>query len=171
MIVRISQLGDLPYKLDFKLNRKDCTRLEDRITFDAFDCQAILIIAKEKITLKGAYQGKLEIPCDLCTEPSFQVIDQDFELVLLPAESMGPADKADHEISLVGDDVDYYEGNNLNLGQYFTDQLLLDLPWTVHCREDCKGLCSKCGGNLNNDGCACSDYPEDNPFRVLKDLT
>ncbi|MBI5239826.1 MAG: DUF177 domain-containing protein [Elusimicrobia bacterium] len=33
--------------------------------------------------------------------------------------------------------------------------LVLALPGNARCREDCKGLCPRCGGNRNERVCAC----------------
>ena len=32
---------------------------------------------------------------------------------------------------------------------------MAELPSLPKCREDCKGLCPRCGANLNNDTCSC----------------
>ena len=35
-------------------------------------------------------------------------------------------------------------------------ELILNLPFRILCREDCRGLCIGCGANLNNEQCACA---------------
>lgn len=35
------------------------------------------------------------------------------------------------------------------------EQVLLALPMSAVCREDCKGLCAQCGQNLNEKQCGC----------------
>ena len=51
--------------------------------------------------------------------------------------------------------------------------LLVDLPLVPLCVDDCKGLCPRCGANLNEGSCACDSVDEqpfkENPFAVLKD--
>ena len=44
---------------------------------------------------------------------------------------------------------------HLNLLPYFREELLMDQPLHVLCREDCKGLCARCGVNLNHQACVC----------------
>ena len=34
-------------------------------------------------------------------------------------------------------------------------ELILNYPQKVLCREDCRGMCSKCGADLNNEKCKC----------------
>ena len=35
------------------------------------------------------------------------------------------------------------------------EEIILDYPIKPLCRPDCKGLCPKCGKNLNEGGCSC----------------
>ena len=47
--------------------------------------------------------------------------------------------------------------------------LILELPSRFLCKEDCKGLCSKCGVNLNEVSCDCDHTERDSRWDVLKD--
>ena len=49
------------------------------------------------------------------------------------------------------------------------EDLVLDLPSKVLCREDCKGLCPTCGKNLNDGPCDCKE-PVDPRLAALLDL-
>ena len=45
------------------------------------------------------------------------------------------------------------------------------LPMRFLCREDCRGLCPKCGVNLNTGSCSCREGEDDvNPFSVLRSI-
>jgi len=35
------------------------------------------------------------------------------------------------------------------------EEIIVSYPLRTLCRPDCKGLCSKCGKNLNNGNCGC----------------
>lgn len=52
------------------------------------------------------------------------------------------------------------------------ESVLLELPSLPLCREDCKGLCPRCGENLNEGPCSCPTEGEDvSPWKAaLKDL-
>lgn len=50
------------------------------------------------------------------------------------------------------------------------DTILTSLPIERLCKEDCKGLCHKCGIDKNFSSCSCSDSDDDNPFAVLRGL-
>ncbi len=61
------------------------------------------------------------------------------------------------------------EGGILNLSELLTGDLILNLPVKNLCNEDCKGLCLKCGENLNETQCGCSTKEVDP--RLAKLLT
>lgn len=65
----------------------------------------------------------------------------------------------DHEHTLVtGSERDDYivcPGFVLDMDELALSDLLLELPTKILCREDCKGLCFKCGANLNEETCSC----------------
>ena len=67
------------------------------------------------------------------------------------------------------DDSDYVplDGSSVDLEEVATTAFILSLPSKTLCREDCKGLCSRCGADLNLGPCDCK--PELDPrFAVLQ---
>jgi uncharacterized protein len=50
------------------------------------------------------------------------------------------------------------------------EQILLNLPEQVFCKEDCKGLCQKCGANRNLIDCKCDSDETDPRWAALKNL-
>lgn len=54
---------------------------------------------------------------------------------------------------------DYYliEGDDVDIGEIARDALVLNMPTRFLCSEDCKGLCPKCGKNLNDGPCDCGE--------------
>ena len=61
------------------------------------------------------------------------------------------------------------EGNEINLDEILSTCLILDMETKFLCREDCKGLCPRCGKNLNLGPCGCRKEP-DPRFAVLEQL-
>ena len=61
------------------------------------------------------------------------------------------------------------EGTELDLQEILSTCLILDMETKFLCREDCKGLCPRCGRNLNLGPCACGKEI-DPRFAVLKQL-
>ena len=54
--------------------------------------------------------------------------------------------------------------------EQLSEILLLDFPTRVLCSEDCKGLCHKCGKDLNEGDCGCDHREIDPRFAVLQQL-
>ena len=52
----------------------------------------------------------------------------------------------------------------------YRDDVLLELPSKFLCKESCKGLCPKCGKNLNEGSCTCNTRETDPRLAVLKKL-
>ena len=50
------------------------------------------------------------------------------------------------------------------------EQFQLGLPMKPLCRDECRGLCSVCGGNRNTTVCQCLEQWEDPRLAVLKSL-
>jgi len=75
------------------------------------------------------------------------------------AERSGTGNRRD-EIELERDDyMLFHDGRSLDLSDPVREALLLELPIAPRCRDDCKGLCPRCGGDRNTDACACDAPP------------
>ena len=66
------------------------------------------------------------------------------------------------------DDYLVCEDSKLDLDEAIEELMYLELPTRVLCREDCKGLCPKCGRNLNEGGCGCDLSEPDPRWAALK---
>ena len=58
----------------------------------------------------------------------------------------------------------------IELDEVVISDILLSLPQKFLCSEDCKGLCSKCGKNLNLGDCGCDKREIDPRLAILKQL-
>ncbi len=58
----------------------------------------------------------------------------------------------------------------LEVDELVYQEVILNLPSKHLCREDCKGLCIKCGKNLNEGYCECDLSEPDPRFESLRDL-
>jgi uncharacterized protein len=67
-------------------------------------------------------------------------------------------------------DEEYYGGKEIDLAQALREQILLSLPPPPLCREDCKGLCPRCGKDLNEGECGCARAVLDPRWAALKGI-
>jgi uncharacterized protein len=99
------------------------------------------------------------IPCDRCTKQ----IDKHYHYTF----SHGLV------LSLENEDDDSYiqvQNYKLDLDELMRADILLELPTKYLCKENCKGLCSVCGKNLNDETCNCDLHQIDPRLEVLKKL-
>ncbi len=79
------------------------------------------------------------------------------------AQPVEPSEEADEE-----DELYWFEGDHLDLVPMLREQVILAAPMQPLCREECLGLCSQCGQNLNERRCGCPPEQAPSPFRVLR---
>ncbi|MCQ2396859.1 MAG: DUF177 domain-containing protein, partial [Lentisphaeria bacterium] len=62
-------------------------------------------------------------------------------------------------------------GTTVDLSESLREDILMSFPQQFLCRDDCMGLCPRCGANLNDGACGCPDgFPGDdleNPWGAL----
>ena len=68
------------------------------------------------------------------------------------------------------DDYQMIEDGFLDMDEQLLEQLEMEFPSRFLCRDDCKGLCAKCGKNLNEGECSCPTHEIDPRLAPLKDL-
>lgn len=101
--------------------------------------------------------------CDRCLEPSTlqQVHDfnEEFQRGSEPAKN-GEKTRI----------VNYFSGDVIDLAPVMRDVLLSDQPLNNICNADCRGLCLKCGANLNHGDCGCDRTVIDPRLAALQQL-
>lgn len=86
----------------------------------------------------------LDICCDRCAKPIKYPYSVKVQHTLVTSLN----DENNDELLLVNE-------LRFNLDELVTDDIFLDLPYKFLCKEDCKGICSACGKDLNEGPCDC----------------
>ncbi len=68
------------------------------------------------------------------------------------------------------DESSYIAGTDLDVDLMIYLEVLMSWPLKVLCNENCKGICSQCGKNLNVDSCNCEDQPKDLRMAAISDI-
>lgn len=118
--------------------------------------------------VEGRIEAKAEIDCSRCLEPIDWPISIDFSIRLLTTDTL--VEVAEKGVDKSELDSSVLDGHSVDLTAVVREQILLDLPEQVFCKEDCKGLCPKCGANRNLIDCNCEDNEIDPRWAALKDL-
>jgi uncharacterized protein len=69
-----------------------------------------------------------------------------------------------------GEEVYEVDGFDVDLEPMLRDTVTLALPLNPLCREDCKGLCARCGKDLNDGPCGCVEEEIDPRWAALSEL-
>ena len=130
----------------------------------AFD----IVKDKAHFQLIGTVKTTLELPCSRCVEPFLLPVENSFDLRYQPhAVNTGEGEREIEEDDLT---TAFYENDQIDLRELMREQFYLALPMKPLCRDDCKGLCTICGTNLNRGTCDCKREWEDPRLAVLKTL-
>ena len=111
--------------------------------------------------LRGNIRTEIRLICSRCTNELWQKCSPEFTLAF--SQDKKQADETDQ------DEITLLTQHYIELDIILTEQLRLALPFHPLCRESCKGICQKCGADLNAEKCVCSKLSTNEPFSVLKD--
>src|SRR6201993_1743371 len=91
--------------------------------------------------------------CARCLAPLTSSVTAGFqELYLYPDGRHDKHDRHDEQEEQDAEELYYLDGDLLNLEPVFRDAVVLALPMSPLCREDCPGLCAECGAPLADAG-------------------
>lgn len=126
-------------------------------------------LKREEVRLLGEIRTDVEILCDRCLAPTLMPLDVEFDTGFLPQEV--EAVKTEN-VELLAEDlvIATYEDGAVDLDALVREQILLALPSRHLCSETCKGLCQKCGANLNAGQCSCEQGETDPRWSALAGL-
>ncbi len=99
--------------------------------------------------MNGRWKGALGIPCDRCLKE----VTVPFEIEMDDDVDLSPERQED-----LADD-SYIEENSINTDALLNHEILIRFPMKTLCREDCQGICLKCGKDLNLESAAVTGGP------------
>ncbi len=167
MIVDLASIGPIPKKISLVLEPGSIELDGEGITLDGkieFKGEAERFAGKPHI--RGEIDADITLDCTRCLEPLAKHLEIPFEDVFAGAD--GQAGSDDNEIALDELDESPAVEGKVDIAEIIREQILLAMPEQAYCREDCKGLCPKCGANRNLIDCKCADDDIDPRWAALK---
>lgn len=76
--------------------------------------------------------------------------------------------EAQTEEEVEGDDRYFYQGDHVELAPMLREHIILAAPMQPLCREECAGLCVRCGKDLNEGPCQCPAEAPATAIRVIR---
>lgn len=121
--------------------------------------------AGEGIVVAGTATATVTGECARCLEEARFEADGQIEGYFVLEGFETPEELAEDEFEQVEPE------GEIELADLIRAAIIYELPTVLLCRDDCLGLCPRCGANLNKETCGCKDAPDDdNPFSALKGL-
>jgi len=139
---------------------------EDAVLVAPVTTDFLLTHDKNDLRVRGTLETTLRLKCSRCRKEFSQLLTADFDLSYLP-QPKWTNDDAEIELQYEDMEVGYYDGIALDVDLMVREQIELAMPMKFVCREDCKGLCYKCGADLNEGECRCKKEETDSRFSVL----
>jgi uncharacterized protein len=131
-----------------------------RMTADGLDARLRLESVMEGILVTGRAQAGSSLQCARCLVEFSSSLDVEVcELYVAPGAAGADVD-----------DTYKVAGAELNLEPMLRDALTLALPLRPLCREECRGICARCGADLNVASCACVEDSVDPRWAPLDAL-
>ena len=140
----------------------DCRRLTTPsvVSFSAPpEAEGAVVNTAGLLELRAAIRADMRCVCDRCGTEFDVRLRQEIAAPL----SARVEDEGDSDIFPL-------EGDGIDVSDVAETCLLLETESKRLCRPDCKGLCPRCGKNLNEGPCDCGGRPVDPRFAVLGQL-
>lgn len=162
--IKVSNLTNGRYDFDFKGKASDLEipepylgNFKTKIVLDKFDHQ-IIVDAVTGIPAK--------LFCDRCAREFQSEISSKFKMVYLFRSKYDESENEKVDVVYLHPEID-----KIDLDKDIRDFAILGVPMKMLCSENCKGLCPKCGKNLNDGPCNCIEVmidPRWEPIQKLK---
>ena len=147
--------GSVPFKCELETEGLDFPSIKEYISRPF--AEGRVFNEAGILTLEGTLTAEMICYCDRCGAEFDSVKEMPLSVTIVEE------DTADNpELFLL-------EGDEIDLDEILSTCFVLDMETKFLCTEDCKGLCSGCGKNLNLGPCECRK-PIDPRFAVLEQL-
>lgn len=160
--IRISGLSNGVHEYHFSVLPSEIG-LENRF-HQPVNIDAVLDKASRQLLLRTSITTSANAVCDRCTDDFVQSIATQYTtFFVFDEESTGSFPP--EEVKILRPDT-----THIDLAEDVREMVMLSIPLKLLCREECKGLCPKCGTNWNTGSCNCKNEVHDSPWQGLEKL-
>ena len=161
MRIKISGLENGTYDYDFEADIEKIDLTEP--LFGKYNTNVVLNKFDDQIILEASTTAGANFICDRCGTAFKQTVKSKYKMIYLLRSIEG----AEEEINITYLSPDTHM---IDISKDVRDYMILSTPMKRLCKEDCKGLCAKCGADLNEKQCDCNDDEIDDRWNVLSEL-
>ncbi len=147
MKINISNLSEGVHEYQFEEN-PSTIELDERFSKPVL-VQVELEKRRRQLFLTGHIKTSGRFACDRCCDDFGKDIGIDYRMTYVyDMNDAGDTDK--DELTVIQTST-----NEIDIDEDVREYTLLAVPLKLLCRENCAGLCSTCGANLNKETCSC----------------
>lgn len=169
MIIEITKLEKLPWEFEISIP-------PDKIGLDSGEAELSgnvvisgRVAKRDQIAeVSGTLSADAVLCCTRCLDPIAKKLEIEFSDSFGTSEMFGGS--SDSEVDAADLGLSLFDGNEIDLGAVAREQILLNLPEQIFCREECRGLCPMCARNRNHENCECFRDETDPRWAALKSL-
>lgn len=126
-----------------------------------------LNLSEGTLQAEGTLKAKLQMSCSRCLKEFEYDVDSFFSVFFV----VGAEPESEKELKLSEMEINYIPVPEIDTDEILLAQLSLEVPMQPLCQETCKGLCPRCGADLNQGECGCPrEEKTDSKFAKLKDF-
>lgn len=169
MILDLANVGTTAKKIDLALEPSEIDLVGEPVTLTGTtvldgDTQRV----NGRATVRGTISTNVSLDCTRCLDSIAKRLKIPFRAIFV--DSSEEDTRAESEVGDARLDESLVEDGKIDMAEVVREQILLALPEQIFCREDCKGLCPKCGESLNLIDCRCADNEIDPRWAALRNL-
>jgi uncharacterized protein len=132
---------------------------------DMVDIDAALQRNGRQLYLNASVRATGSFLCDRCAAPFNLPLHTTYQMYYVQDETdAGDIDPAEVQVIPPG-------LSSIDLAEDVRQMVLLAVPLKLLCRDDCRGLCTSCGADLNTGQCTCPPEPADTRWEALRGFT
>lgn len=153
LIVHIQDLKEHPVTLEINHKPAFFEIEDDEFSFrDNIIGEVTFTLVGKNVLAKGWLSTKVYTHCVRCLEEFSLTLNAPVELVF---ENDPKLLEPPLDFDPTAEIINYFDGSIIDPKEVLRELIMLELPYLAYCKPDCKGLCQRCGTNLNNGTCSC----------------
>lgn len=162
MLVNIDSISEKGLQLNDVIDIDENLLLERDSRFvEELSYEINLRREKKHIRVQGRIKTIVSVSCIRCLEYFDLKLNSKFDVILFPQDKVEGRRLALHQ-----EDLEYifYQGKQIDIVKILSEQINLFIPLYPMCHDECRGLCSRCGANLNLESCDCEETRNEMTF-------
>lgn len=164
MKINIQYVKEGSHSFVFEKNRYDLNLVDSQIFVNDIHIEGHLEKRDKNIYVTTLIDTQVEYTCDKCLSKFVVNLNDTFHVLFTWDQAYAECE-SDEAVEMIKPNT-----GEIDLAPSVRESLLLAIPMKVVCSENCKGLCSGCGVDLNEETCRCEQEKIDPRWNELKKL-